>query len=271
MHSYYQHLDYFKRSSQKYVVLASSHMVCNMNYRAAVQFHKEKGAEVTLLYQTCTEEAQTRTEQGYLSLNEAGRVRQFIKETSMKKGKKRFLDMIVIDKLLLLDLIKACVYDVGCDLVDDILMNQIEHIQMYGFEHGGYVATMDCISQYFQHHLSLLNPTVYKELFFQPGTILTKVKDEPPTRYKETAQVHHSLVANGCLIEGTVENSILFRGVRVRPGATVKNSVIMQKCEIGSNAYLENVILDKEVKIMPKKEVIGTKIAPTWIAKRSVI
>jgi len=271
MYSYYQHLDYFERSTQQYVVLASSHIVCNINYKEAVEFHKQQGAEVTFLYQEAREAIDTHTDLIYLELDKEQRVKQFSKKSRMEIGSARFLDMIIIDKILLLDLIKACTFDTEVDLIEDILMNQIEHIKMVGFAYEGYVATMDSICHFFHHNLNLLKPEVYKELFFNTGTIFTKVKDEPPTRYTESADVHNSLVANGCLIEGTVENSVLFRGVKVQPGAVIRNSVIMQKCEIEAGAYLENVILDKEVLITEHKEVLGTPHEPTFIIKRGII
>ena len=119
--------------------------------------------------------------------------------------------------------------------------------------------------------MDILQPETWFELFNNSGPIYTKVKDEAPANYREQAAVSNCMVANGCVIEGKVENSILFRGVKVHKGAQVKNSIIMQKCEIGANAVLENVICDKNVAVTDSKRLIGDKNYVMVIEKGMVI
>jgi glucose-1-phosphate adenylyltransferase len=119
--------------------------------------------------------------------------------------------------------------------------------------------------------MDLLNPEVRDELFFKPSRIYTRVKDEVPARYTEDSSIQNCLVADGCVIEGEVENSILFRGVKIYKGAKVKNSIIMQDSEVLENALLENVILDKEVIIKRNKRLIGQQVYPMVIGKGVVI
>jgi glucose-1-phosphate adenylyltransferase len=108
-------------------------------------------------------------------------------------------------------------------------------------------------------------------LFFQPGLIYTKIKDEPPTTYFDSANVANSLIANGCRIEGSVENSILFRGVKVHEGVRLRNCIVLQNCEIKDNVTIENAILDKEVMVTANKMLCGDQKVPYIAQKRKVI
>jgi glucose-1-phosphate adenylyltransferase len=109
------------------------------------------------------------------------------------------------------------------------------------------------------------------DLFNRERPIYTKVRDDMPAIYGIGSNVKNSLIADGCIIEGTVENSILFRGVRVEKGAVVKNSIIMQDCEIQANSQLEYTITDKDVVIRENRKLFGYKLYPMVLAKGSVV
>jgi glucose-1-phosphate adenylyltransferase len=113
----------------------------------------------------------------------------------------------------------------------------------------------------------LLEATAWKQLFTKEEPIFTKVKDEPPTRYKKDAKVANSMIANGCIIEGEVENSIIFRSVKIGKGAVIRNSIIMQKTQIEENCVLDGVIIDKDVKIESGVKLVGTVETPYVVEK----
>lgn len=119
--------------------------------------------------------------------------------------------------------------------------------------------------------MDVLHPKIWEELFMGDRSIYTKVKDEVPVQYKETADVRNSLIANGCIIRGEVENSILFRGVKVGKGVKIKNSIIMQKCDIQDGTLIENVICDKNVVITKGKWLKGAQNYPLIVTKNVVI
>ena len=119
--------------------------------------------------------------------------------------------------------------------------------------------------------MSLLNRDVFNELFNKNGRVMTKTKDEPSTVYRDYPQVENSLIANGCEIEGEVENSIIFRGVKIGKNATIKNSIIMQKCEIGDNAVIVNSILDKYSKVDAGASLVGSYNQPYVLGKYDTI
>jgi len=116
--------------------------------------------------------------------------------------------------------------------------------------------------------LDLLRPEVQAELFAEDRPVLTKTQDSPPAKYLPGANVKNSLVAASCILEGTVENSILFRSVKIGKGAVVRNSVLMQHCTIGEGAVVENVICDKNVKISPDVKLSGSEKKPFVIGKK---
>ena len=130
------------------------------------------------------------------------------------------------------------------------VVNDIQHFLLFvNYEYNGYAVMIDSIENYFSTSMNLLQSDVWKKLFLKEQPIFTKVKDEPPTKYMKGSAVKNSMIANGCLISGTVENSIISRGVKIGKGSVIKNCIIMQKCQIEDNCYLDSVILDKDVKV----------------------
>jgi glucose-1-phosphate adenylyltransferase len=157
------------------------------------------------------------------------------------------------------------------DFIKDILIDNLQDLRIYGYEFKGYVASIRTINAYFKHSMDLLDWDIRNDLFFKNGPIHTKVKDEVPAKYGVDAVAKNSLVADGCIVEGTIENCILFRGVRIAKGAVVRNSIIMQKCEVQEQALIENVILDKDVIVRRGKRLIGQDSYPIVIGKKIII
>ena len=138
------------------------------------------------------------------------------------------------------------------------------------FEYEDYAVAVDSIQDYYNASMDLLKPDIWNKLFLKERPILTKVKDEPPTRYSKSAVVQNSMIANGTDIRGTVINSIIARGVKIDKDTVVKNSIIMQKSQIGENCHLEHVIMDKDVKVMSGTELQGDESHPHILKKGSV-
>jgi glucose-1-phosphate adenylyltransferase len=179
--------------------------------------------------------------------------------------------MCIIEKHLLEYLVEECAARGQSDFIMDILMKKIDSLKIYAYPHNGYLGRIDSIKNYYEHNMELLNPEIRNELFFKPGSIFTKIKDKVPAKYGDTAVVQNCMIADGCLIEGEVYNSILFRGVSVARGAVIKNSIVMQDSVIYENASLENVITDKEVMIGSGRRLIGQENYPVVVGKRAEI
>lgn len=268
--NFYANRDYIRRSSQKYVLISGSNMICNLDYHAAFQFHLDKKAHITVLYKPYNE-LEDNLQVTTLDVDGMGRVKGMDINPERIKHRNVSMEMYLMEKELLLDLIDSCASRGKSNLTRDGIVNNLERLNVYGYPFDGHLARINSVESYYRHSMELLDPAIWHELFREAGTIYTKVKDEAPAKYKLGSEVHNSLVASGCIIEGRVENCILFRGVKVQKGAHIKNSIIMQKGEIEGDAYLENVICDKDVKITSKKILKGELKYPFIIGKGIVI
>ena len=229
-----RNITYFLRSKQEYVVITNCYTIGTIDFCKILDHHIETEADITEVFYD---------------------------------GKS--IQTYILKKNLLLSLFKQY-KDQGYYSILDVVHDKRHkfHINMY--EWSGYIAIIDSLQRYYQNSLDLLQPAVWKEVFINEEPIFTKVKDEPPTRYKKDAKVANSIIANGCIIEGEVENSILFRSVKVGKGAVVRNSIIMQKCQIEENCVLDGVIVDKDVKIENGVQLTGTGEIPYIVEKGTV-
>ncbi|KEQ26024.1 glucose-1-phosphate adenylyltransferase subunit GlgD [Paenibacillus tyrfis] len=266
---FYSHRDYFYRGRQDYVIISRSHIVCNIDYNAVLDYHLEKGADITVVYKKSDKDECASFRR--MAVKEDGKVTLIEDHSGRLRTDNVSMEMYVMSKELLLDMVESCLAQGYDHLVRDGIMKNVDKLGVYGYLHEGHTGIVNTIQSYYKHSMQLLNPKLWRELFFQKNLIYTKVKDEPPARYAENAHARNALIANGCIIEGKVENSILFRGVKIRKGAYVKNSIILQNCEIEENVIIENAILDKDVFISRGRVLTGDKQAPFIASKTKVI
>lgn len=268
---FHHHLDYINYSRQNYIIITGSNMICNLDYRDVLNFHRQKKADITLVYKQMEFPREDLCQCNVLEVDQDQRVIQMeIKPDKITSGKMS-MEMYIMEKSLLIDMINGCSSRGDCELVLHGIINRLEQLKIYGYPFEGYLGKVGSVSSYFNHSMDLLKPHIWKELFFKHGHIYTKVKDGAPTKYLESSVVKNSLVANDCEIAGTVENSIIFRGVKIARGAHVKDSIVMQKGEIREGAVVENIIMDKKVIISAGKKLRGDSGYPFVIAKETVI
>ena len=153
----------------------------------------------------------------------------------------------------------------------EILQKSHDRYNILGFESTGMSLTIHSIKSYFDANMKLLDPKVRNAIFNAKSPIYTKIRDDNPTRYIQGAKVKNVMAADGCVIEGEVENSVLFRGVKIAKGAKVKNCVLMQDTVVEEGASVEYLITDKNVKVTAGKEVKGTGTFPVYVAKYQVV
>lgn len=268
LHNFHQHLDFFVRGHQKYVLITSGHIISNMDFRPAFQFHQKTGADITVIYKEINSEAMLHSNWNRLNILESGRVIGIEEIMSPVKTANVSIEMYIMEKALLLEMIEQCINSGKCQLVEDGMMKNLNQLKVYAFPYREFAANIDSIASYYQHSMELLNPKVWNSLFNPPRFIYTKIKNDPPTKYTADSNIRHSIIANGCIIEGKVENSILFRGVKVQKGAYVKNSIIMQKSEVGENALVEYAIIDKKSTVTSGKMIKGEEGSPFIVSKR---
>ena len=265
-------LGYIRRSAQRYVILTGSHTIFNTTFDDMLQQHIKTGADITVMY---NEENSLNTDEQYddlrLTMQQNGRVIDLEYNPYRTESRCRSCDVFIMEKTLLEYLIEEAAAHDLLDFTRDILLKKVNDLKIYGWRYGGYVARLESLSEFFRHNMAVLDRSVREDLFNPDHPIYTKVKDEAPARYGIDASVKNSLVADGCLVEGTVENSILFRGVHVAKGAAVKNCILMQATEVQSGAELSYVALDKGVLVRQDRRLAGHEGFPIIIRKGSVI
>lgn len=267
---FYANFDYFEKCKQNYILISGNNMICNFDYLKAFRFHQEKGADITLCYYEEKRYYPSHEGLTILELDEKDRVTSIDSLPNKLGHNKISMETIIMERKLLLKIIKVALASGNWDLTD-ILMDNIEELKVYAYEHKGYLGIINSPLSYFRHSMDLLNKDIWNELFFGNGPIYTKTKDSPPTKYWDEAEVKDSLVATGCSLRGRINRSIIFRNVDVAQNTVLNNCIIMQKSVIGENVQLENVILDKEVVIRKGAVLKGEVDHPIIIGKKTVI
>ncbi|MDA8227878.1 MAG: glucose-1-phosphate adenylyltransferase subunit GlgD [Desulfitobacterium hafniense] len=265
-------IEFLQKDFSENVVISYCNQVYNINYRDALEFHNQKQADITLIYKETDD-----------PLDMSGRVILYIgkdqhvhklqekyEDDPTEQAQPYFVDMLIIRRTLLLDIIQGYKCIENIDLLD-ALRDNLTTLKVYGYNFTAYIGRIDSIKDYFDRNMDLFKPEIRKELFLSRDRIHTKIRDNPPTKYGSKAKVSNSLLASGCCIDGEVENSILSRGVVIKPGCMIKNSIIMQKCIIGKNAVLENVILDKFVEVNEGNVLKGSENNPLVLYKKTVV
>lgn len=259
-------LHYLKRSQQKYVVVADCNNVCNIRFDEVVEQHKQSGADLTIVYQDVDDNRFGL----YLDI-EDGRVTGFVTRRDNKPRVHRIVGYYVFTKDLLINILERCQAQGKNDIAKDLLEDYIIKHNVGAYRFDNYLATITDVDSYYRVSMDLLDVDVRKQLFVANDTIFTKIKDKVPARYLNNASVKNSMIADGCIIDGTVENCILFRGVTVEKGANLKNCIIMQDTVISADARLSCAILDKNCVICKGKELVGQPEFPIVVGKRRTI
>jgi glucose-1-phosphate adenylyltransferase len=270
-------MGYLRRSKQEYLLLTNSHTALNTTFGDMLDFHAESGADMTLMYTKSkpgdnpVDRVQGRRHV-YLHLNANGGVDDLEVGPQNPEGDNFYLDIMLLKRQLLIQLIDQAyahgMHDFNRDLLQRYIRNNLLKVNSYQYK--GYTRRIETVNSYYRFNMDLINRQIRGE-FFSTNPVYTKKRDEVPAYYSPSAQVKNSLVADGCIIEGKVENSVLFRGVRVGKGASVKNSILMQEDSIQPNVELEYVIFDKNVTIQADERLIAPSQHPIVIGKNEVI
>ncbi len=264
----YNAMDYLNRCGSEYIALCDSYALANIDIRAAVKAHTEKGADITVVYHkgTLPEAAGKKM---VLTLADDGRITKMtnsqVEEAAYGVG------VSIVKRDLLIKIINDAYDEEIKSYEKDVLPKSLSSLKVYGFEHKGFVAVLDNTHTYYQASMALLDKEVRKDLFNKERPILTKTRDDMPTRYGIDCEVKNSLIGDGCEIYGTVKNSILFRGVKVQKGAVVENCILMQETVVEKDAVLDNVIADKNSVISESVVLKGTPDHHCFVRKSQIV
>lgn len=269
--AYMENMECIERMHHPYVVIAPSHMVYSMEYDSLIKTHIESGADITLLYHSVDNAKEAFLNCNVLELNRQKGVSSITQNHGNAKNRHIFMDTYVMKKELLIELIHKAKSLSSMYTLSDIVNYECGELDIRGVAHHGYFAAITDFKSYYDANISLIDFKTAQNLFHEDWPIYTKTNDSCPTQYFETADVKTSVVSNGCLIEGTVENSVIGRGCIIKKGAVVKNSIILSDAEIGEGVHVENQVVDKKAKLIRAKELVAEPGRPGYIRRGDLL
>ena len=253
--------NFLKNSKEEFVVLSDCDTICNIDYTEVMAYHLDKGADVTVIYRY-GDIPQGFSNPTVYTVDPEGRVRDMVISPNTEGPCNYGMTMCLIRRELLMQLVADCVSRNLYNFKRDLLQRHLRDFKFYGYEFTGVVKTICSMNSYFEANMSLMLPKIRSELFNPERPIYTKVRDDMPARYGLGSSVSNSIIADGCVVEGTVENCVLFRGVKVGKGTRLENCVIMQDSVIEGGCRLSHVVVDKDVIIREDRSLMGFQSYP---------
>lgn len=259
---------YIDSVKEEYVVISNANVVANIDFDAVFDSHIQSGADITCVYSMLTADTRRIIQ---LALDKSSNVTSMTYAEATGEKVPASLNIYVMKRSLLLDIIRDA--DTHDQYVFEkyALINNVDKLKIMGFEHKEYARVIRTVNDYYNASADMLNADIRNELFTDSRPIMTRVKDSVPVLYHYNANIENSLIADGCHIDGTVKNSIIFRNVTIETGAVVENSIIMQNSVIGKGSSLNCVILDKNIKISDNKHLCGAAEYPYVFKKNAEV
>ncbi len=265
-------LNYLQSSTTPYVLMANAYVICNMDYRVALESHIQSGCDLTIVA-TREDGSSTAPFNSVMQVDENGRAISYALNYTAKPGDYADVGVYIMDREKLIDVIKEYTARGAYHLERDFIQHQFNRrelsINVHEFEDT--VMRIRNVEDYFKHNLSLIDENVGKAIFRADSPIYTRVNDEVPTFYGLDCEVSGCIIADGCIVEGSAEHSVLSRGVRIGKGAVIKDCIIMQGSVVGEGVELENVVVDKWATITSGSKLKGLPTAPVIIRKGATV
>ena len=263
-------VNFLSIQKEKYVIMSDANLAVNVDFSSFIERHVESGADVTMYYQSIPIPESIHNHNHTLKV-ENGRVVELLTNDNRPGIQNLSMNIYIMERETLIQMIRDANIRNLTSFERDILSRNLALLNVQGIQYTGYVARICDMKSYYDENMKLLKPENLAALFGGKNTIYTKIRDDAPTRYAMDCRIKNSMVADGCIIEGDVENSILFRGVRVKKGAKVRNCVLMQDTVVEEGADVEYVVTDKRVKITADKQLNGTDTFPVYVAKAHTV
>jgi len=252
----YQNLTFLKNSHEPYVVIASGDCIYKMDFNRLLEYHIEKKADITIVCRDM--EPGTNIERfGTIRMNEDYRVEDYEEKPLQAKTNTISCGIYVLRRRQLIEMIEKCAEEDRYDFVRDILIRYRGLKRIYGYKIRDYWRNIASVEDYFQTNMDFLKPEVRNYFFRQYPDIYSKVDDLPPAKYNVGSKVRNSLVASGCILNGVVENSVIFKNSFIGNNCTIKNSIILNNVYIGDNTYIENCIVESRDTIRANSNFVG--------------
>ena len=265
LHGYIEHGD------EEYVLIASSDCVYNMDFAKVSRFAEENSADITIVYAKKCVKTIGDDIRCIVDTDENGRVCKIMANPVTDGECKLSVGAMLFKKVTLMSLVRQAMSESKYSFVRDVLQKALERFAVYGYELTGYCEIIDSVKKYYDANMKLMDRDTRDSLFNYRRPIYTKVRDDAPSRYGLNSSVKGSLIAQGCVINGTVENSIISKGVYIGNDAVIKNCIIMQDSVIGDGAEMVNIVIDKDVSVSRGSRLQGSQSYPMYIAKKSIV
>ncbi|NLK70140.1 MAG: glucose-1-phosphate adenylyltransferase subunit GlgD [Clostridiales bacterium] len=263
--------NFIEHSQAEYVLLSDCDTVTTIDYRPAIESHIESNADITAIYSKGFYNSAKNQSATVFGMDETGRVNDVMINPQMIGECNIGLNMFIMSKPFLKKIVKEAMSRSLYSFRRNILQGKKDEFKIMGYEHTGYYSKIDSLNSYYESNMALLDTEIRKKLFKQSAPIYTKVRDNGPVKYGLESKINNSLIADGCIIEGTVENCVLFRGVKVGKNTVVKNCILMQNTIVEDDCNLNYVITDKNVQVGKGRVITGSETYPLFIGKNATI
>lgn len=252
----YQNIDFLKKSHEPYVVIASGDAVYKLDYSKVLEYHIAKKADITVVVKDL-EANEDATRFGTVRMNENCRIEEFEEKPMIAHSQTISTGIYVLRRRLLIDLLEHCAEEERFDFVNDILIRYKNLKKIYGYKIKCYWSNISTVDAYYKTNMDFLKPEIRNYFFRELPEIYSKVSDLPPAKYNPGAVVRNSLVGSGSIINGTVENSVIFKKVFVGNNCVIRNSIILNDVYLGDNSYIENCIIESRDTLRANTRHVG--------------
>ena len=239
----YQNLDFLKESHEPYVIIANGDCIYKMDYNKVLEYHIAKKADFTVVCRDM-EEGMALERFGTIRMNEESRIEEFEEKPIVAKSRTVSCGIYIIRRRQLIELLEKCAEEERYDFVKDILIRYKDMKRIYGYKMKSYWRNIASVDDYFRTNMDFLKPDIRNYFFKEYPDIYSKVDDLPPAKYNPGANVRNSLISSGCIVNGTVEDSIVFKSAFIGNNCHIKNSIILNDVFIGDNTTIENCIVE---------------------------
>lgn len=263
----YGAMSFIKHSRAKYVVLSDCDVVTNIDYKPIVAAHIESGADITAVAHTGVYSSDDIKTSTVFNVDADKNVTSVLINPDISGTCTTSLNVFVMSMDFLIETVNDAMARGNVSFERNILQEKCRDLKIKIYEYDNYFSKLNSPESYFKSNMALLEPENARKLFVPKRSIYTKVSDNAPVKYDLDSKVSNSLIADGCIIEGEVENSVLFRGVKVGKGAKVKNCILMQGTVVGDNAELNYLITDKNVSICENHILTSSPQYPMYVGK----
>lgn len=263
----YGAMSFIKHSRAKYVILSDCDVVTNIDYKPIVAAHIESGADITAVAHTGVYSSDDIKTSTVFNVDADKNVTSVIINPDISGTCTTSLNVFVMSMDFLIETVNDTMARGNVSFERNILQEKCRELKIKIYEYDNYFSKLNSPESYFKSNMALLEPENARKLFVPKRSIYTKVSDNAPVKYDLDSKVSNSLIADGCIIEGEVENSVLFRGVKVGKGAKVKNCILMQGTVVGDNAELNYLITDKNVSICENHILTSSPQYPMYVGK----